>query len=131
MTPSKEADSTVFVVEDDAAVRDSLVLLFEMADMKVEAFGSSKEFLAGYDSKRRGCLVLDVNLPGMSGTELHAQLTDGGTFLPTVFLTGHAPPDVSDEARRRGVVAVFEKPCPPEKLIDAIRDAIAHVDVQP
>jgi two-component system, LuxR family, response regulator FixJ len=124
VTPHNDAGSTVFIVEDDASVRDSLVTLFEMSNLQVEAFASGKEFLSRYDPKRRGCLVLDVNLPGMSGTELHDRLTAAGTTIPTVFLTGHAPPAVSEEARRRGVVAVFEKPCMPEKLIDAVRDAI-------
>ena len=126
MTQHKQERSTVFVIEDDDAVRESLVSLFELADLQVEAFETGKEFLANYDSSRRGCLVLDVSLPGMSGTEVHEQLANTGTYIPTVFLTGHAPPDMSDDARQRGVVAVFEKPCMPERLIEAVRSAIGE-----
>jgi two-component system response regulator FixJ len=115
---------TVFVVEDDPAVRDSLTFLIASSDLRVESFASATDFLAVHEPKRPGCLVLDVRLPGMSGVELHEQLVRAGTSLPTIFLTGHAPPEVSEEARRRGVVAVFEKPCPPEELIAAIHKAI-------
>ena len=119
----------VFVVEDDAAVRDSLVSMFEIAGFRVESFESGAQFLSVHDSERRGCLVLDVNLPGMSGTELHDRLVAAGTLIPTVFLTGHAPPEISDEAREKGVVAVFEKPCVPAHLIRAVEQALSQSDV--
>jgi FixJ family two-component response regulator len=123
--PAQTPDEpTVFLVEDDAAVRNSLALVIELSNLRVELFASGKEFLDQHDPKRRGCLVLDVHLPGMSGIELHEQLVSEGTYFPTIFLTGHDPPHISEEARRRGVVAVFEKPCPPEALIDAIRKAL-------
>ena len=115
---------TVFLVEDDAAVRDSLTFLLELSDLKVESFASAQEFLSGYDSARPGCLVLDVHLPGMSGVELHDQLVRGGSCVPTIFITGHAPPIVTAEDREHGVVAVFEKPCPPRELIDVIKKAL-------
>jgi FixJ family two-component response regulator len=116
VTQYRQERSTVFVIEDDDAVRESLVALFKLADLQVEAFQTGKEFLANYDS----------SLPGMSGTEVHEQLANTGIYLPTVFLTGHAPPDMSDDARGRGVVAVFEKPCRPERLIEAVRSAIGE-----
>jgi FixJ family two-component response regulator len=120
---------TVFLVEDDAAVRDSLVSMFELAGFNVESFESGPHFLSHHDPERRGCLVLDVNLPGMTGTELHEQLAAAGTVIPTVFLTGHAPPEVSEKARKQGVVAVFEKPCVPAELIRAVAQALSESDV--
>lgn len=117
--------ATVFLVEDDAAVRDSLVLLIEMAGWPVAAFANARDFLAAYDAAA-GCLVLDVHLPGMSGTELHETLIENGTSLPTIFLTGHAAEPISDDARSRGVVAVFPKPCDPDQLIDAIASALTQ-----
>jgi len=120
-------EATVFLVEDDASVRRSLTLLIELSKWRVEAFASGPEFLAAYDPSRRGCLVLDVNLPGMSGVEVHQRLVRQGGRMPTIFLTGHAPPALSDEARASGVVAVFEKPCPPEALLEAIGQALTAV----
>jgi two-component system response regulator FixJ len=116
---------TVFLVEDDAVVRDSLVVLVEVEGFRVEAFSSAADFLASYDPTRPGCLVLDVRLPDMSGTELHERLLRAGIRLPTIFLTGHAPPEMSEESRSRGVVAVFEKPCPADDLVEAIRRGLA------
>jgi FixJ family two-component response regulator len=121
--PEREVP-TVFLVEDDVAVRESLTLLFKLSNLRVESFASAQEFLAGYDPKRPGCLVLDVHLPGIDGVELHRRLTRDGAYVPTIFLTGHAPPDVSEENLRRGVIAVFEKPCAPEALIEAVRGAL-------
>ena len=122
-------DASVVLVEDDTAVRDSLVSMFELAGFRVESFESGSQFLSAYDPERRGCLVLDVNLPGMSGTELHDRLIAAGTVIPTVFLTGHAPPEVSEEARKQGVVAVFEKPCLPAELIRVVERALSQSDV--
>lgn len=125
MAQSERDEPTVFLVEDDDAVRESLTALVELSNLRVESYGSATEFLSSYDPGRRGCLVLDVHLPGgTSGVDLHDQLTRDGAFLPTIFLTGHAPPEVSEESRRRGVVAVFEKPCSPDDLIDAIHRAL-------
>lgn len=117
--------STVFVVDDDEAVRRSLAALIGLFNFPVECFGSAQEFLAAYDRQRFGCLVLDIRLPGLSGLDLHNALVEGGTHLPTIFITGHASPALGEEAARRGVVAVFQKPFRPQALIEAIRAALA------
>ncbi len=119
-------EPTVYLVEDDAGVRRSLAFLIELSNHRVEVFASAQEFLAAYDPSRPGCLVLDVHLPGMSGVDLHQRLVRQGVRVPTIFLTGHAPPDVSDEARARGVIAVFEKPCQPEALLEVIERALGE-----
>jgi FixJ family two-component response regulator len=115
---------TVVLVEDDPPVRESLTAVIEASGLRVKSFASAKDFLAACDPQQASCLVLDVGLPGPSGIALHEELVRHDVCLPTIFLTGHAPPDVSDEARRRGVVAVFEKPCHPDQLIEAILSAI-------
>ncbi len=124
MATEKSEEPTVFVVEDEPAVRESLTMVVESWGLRVEAFASAKEFLARHDASRRGCLVLDVHLSDTSGVELHERLVRAGTCIPTIFVTGHAPPGMSEESRERGVVAVFEKPCPPDALLAAIRKAL-------
>ena len=119
--------ATVLVVEDDTAVRESLTMLLEAAGFRVESFASAKEFLGRCEPEQPGCLILDVRLPGMSGIELHEELVRRGADLPTIFLTGHGSREVSAEARLRGVVAVFQKPCPPDELIEAVGNAIGTV----
>jgi FixJ family two-component response regulator len=111
----------VFVVDDDEAVRRSLQALIRLFHLPVECFASAQEFLAVFDGKRRGCLVLDVRLPGLSGVEMHNQLLDSGVRLPTIFITGHAVPPLGEEERKKGVVAVFQKPFRPQALIEVIR----------
>jgi len=115
---------TVFIVDDDAAMRRSLAAVMRLFDLPVECFASAAEFLATYNPSRRGCLVLDVHLAGVSGVELQAQLASQGASLPTIFITGHAVPTMSEEVRSRGVIAVFQKPFRPQQLVDAIRGAI-------
>lgn len=123
MTPPLE-EPTVFVVDDDEAVRRSLRALIQLFHLKVEGFASAQEFLAVHDAKRPGCLVLDVRLPGLSGVEMHDQLVRSGVRLPTIFITGHAAPPLGEEQRRNGVVAVFQKPFRPQALIEVIRKAM-------
>jgi len=114
----------VCLLEDDESVRRSLSLLMDLEGLRVEAYGSAQEFFAGFEPERAGCLVLDVHLPGMSGTAVHESLLQRDIRLPTIFLTGHAPPPLTAENRRQGVVAVFEKPCPPDELIAAVKRAL-------
>lgn len=116
---------TVFVVDDDEAVRRSLAALIRLFDYSVECYSSAAEFLAAYDRGRPGCLVLDVRLVGANGIDLHEQLTRDGASIPTIFVTGHAPPPITDEARSRGVVAAFQKPFRPQHLMEAIRQAMS------
>jgi FixJ family two-component response regulator len=115
---------TVYVVDDDEAVRRSLAVLIGLFHFSVECFASAQDFLTVYDGKHVGCLVLDVRLPGLNGLELHSKLLEGGTRLPTIFITGNATPALNEEAEKRGVSAVFQKPFSPQALIEAIRTAL-------
>jgi FixJ family two-component response regulator len=120
---SEPADRpTVFVVEDDAAVRRSLTALLGLLDLPVECYASATEFLEAYEPTRRGCLVLDVRLGSGSGIDLHSRIVGAGSCLPTIFITGHALPMISEDTR--GVVAVLQKPFRPQRLLEAIRQAV-------
>lgn len=124
---------TVYVVDDDDAVRRSIAAMVRLADLRVECFASPAEFLVTFEPARRACLILDVRLAGDSGIDLHNRLLRDGAKLPTIFVTGHAAPPITDEARRDGVVAVFRKPFRPQEFLEAIREAVGmpRTDLDP
>jgi FixJ family two-component response regulator len=114
----------VAVVDDDESVRESLASLAESVGYDVALFGSAEEFLKEVrDLNGFHCLILDVRLPGISGIELHSQLTARGRSIPTILITAHADPLV---AMKPGVIAVLYKPFQPEVLLQAVRSAIAE-----
>ena len=121
---------TVFVVDDDAAVLKSLSRLLRSARLNVAAFGSPQEFLEQHDSHAPGCLVLDVAMPGLNGLELQAALTEKGSAVPIVFLTGHGDIPMSVQAMKRGALDFLTKPVNDDDLLKAIRVAIAKDCVQ-
>src|SRR5690349_1784541 len=104
------AEPTVFVVDDDAAVRDSLSWMIESAGLPVEAYPSAEDFLAAYDSTRAGCLVLDMRMPGMSGIALQKQLTTIKSDLAIIFITAHASVPTAVHAMRAGAIDFLTKP---------------------
>jgi len=120
MPARNSEEPTVFVVDDNEAMRDALRAAVEIEGMQVECYGSAREFLENHDGSRRGCLVADIRMPGMSGVELHEQLVRGGAAPPTIFITGHATPQVTEKDRAQGVVGAFRKPFAPEKLLALI-----------
>lgn len=120
------ADPTVFVVDDDAAVRDSLSWLIESAGLKVEAFASAEEFLNAYRSNCPSCLVLDMRMPGMSGIALQKQLTARNIDIPIIFITAHASVPAAVHAMRAGAVDFLTKPFREETLLDRIRQCMAQ-----
>jgi two-component system, LuxR family, response regulator FixJ len=115
---------TVFVVDDNAAVRKSLRALFESAGLAVEAYASGEEFLAVYDPERAGCLLLDVRLRRSSGLELQDELRRRGATLPVIVLTGHGTVPTSVRALKAGAVDFLQKPTPPKVLLEGVRVAI-------
>lgn len=117
--------STVFVVDDDMDVRQSLTRLFASVDVSCRTFGNAKEFLDAYDPAWSGCLLLDVRMPGMSGIELHEHLVAKGVALPVIIITGHGDIAMAVEALHRGAVSFVEKPVRMEKLLDQIQRALA------
>jgi two-component system, LuxR family, response regulator FixJ len=121
---STNARPTIFVVDDDAAVRDALKLLLRSVGHAVETFGSAQEFLDAYGEDRAGCLVLDIRMPGMSGLELQQKLNEKHSILPIIFITGHGDVPMAVEAMQAGAVDFIQKPFRDQDLIDRINQAL-------
>jgi two-component system, LuxR family, response regulator FixJ len=120
----KDKPSTVFVVDDDDAVRTSLRLLLKSVGLPVETYASAQEFLDGYDPERAGALVLDIRMPGMSGLELQQKLNETHAMVPIVFITGHGDVPMAVEAMQHGAVDFIQKPFRDQDLIDRINQAL-------
>jgi two-component system response regulator FixJ len=121
---SNNTRSTIFIVDDDAAVRDALKLLLRSVGQAVETFGSAQEFLDAYSEDRAGCLVLDIRMPGMSGLELQQKLNEKHSILPIIFITGHGDVPMAVEAMQAGAVDFIQKPFRDQDLIDRINQAL-------
>lgn len=117
---------TVFIVDDDEAVRNSLCLLLKSLKLAAVAYGSAAEFLAAHNPELPGCAVLDVRMPGMSGLELQHELNRRGTILPVIFITGHGDVPMAVEAMRHGAFEFLQKPFRDQELIDCIQRAVAR-----
>jgi FixJ family two-component response regulator len=117
---------TVFIVDDDEAVRNSLCLLLKSLKLAAVAYGSAAEFLATHNPELPGCAVLDVRMPGMSGLELQHELNRRGTILPVIFITGHGDVPMAVEAMRHGAFEFLQKPFRDQELIDCIQRAVAQ-----
>jgi len=118
-------ESTVFVVDDDPAARESMVALFESAGLTVETFGNGEAFLSSYDPGRLGCLVLDVRMPGMSGLQLQEQLEARDSALPIIFVSGNGDVPLAVQSMRAGAVDFLEKPYRPQDLLDRVVETLA------
>jgi len=118
------ADPTVFVVDDNPGLRRSLQALLEAAGLPVETYASAQEFLERYDAGRPGCLVLDVRLRGQSGLELQEELRRRQVTLPIIVMTGYGDVPTSVRAFRGGAIDFLEKPVPPKKLVERVREAL-------
>lgn len=119
-----ETRATVFVVDDDAAVRRSLTRLLRSAGWNAEAFASAADFLERAPITGPGCVLLDVNMPGMSGLELQARMAEAGIPLPVVFLTGKGDIPMSVNAMKHGAVDFLVKPVEENVLFQALEQAI-------
>ncbi len=119
-------DITVFVVDDDQAVRDSLALLVHSVGLEVETFASARDFLDSYRPDRRGCLITDIRMPGMSGLELQEQLSADGYHIPVIVLTGFGDVPAAVRALKAGAVDFVEKPFNPQALLDLIQQAVVR-----
>jgi two-component system response regulator FixJ len=118
-------EPTVFVVDDDPAVLDSLRMLIESVGLRVQTAPSAQAFLSSYDPDRPGCLVLDVRMPEMSGLELQQRLASQGVRLPILIVTGHGNVPTAVKAFKAGAMDFFEKPYDDQALLDSIQEAIA------
>jgi two-component system response regulator FixJ len=120
------ADATVFVVDDDPAVRKALRWLIESVGLHVEAFATAQEFLDAHrdPAGRPGCLVLDIRMPGMSGLELQKKLSEQQVGLPVIVITGHAEVPMAVQSLKAGAVDFLEKPVSEQTLVDRIHQAL-------
>jgi RNA polymerase sigma factor (sigma-70 family) len=118
------SDPTVFVVDDDASIRDALSLLISLKGMRASVFTSAEDFLAVYDPSWRGCLLTDLKMPGMSGLELQTLLHERGVTLPVVVLTAHGDVSTTRAALKNGAVDFLEKPVDDDVLVDVLMNAI-------
>lgn len=113
----------VYIVDDDNAVRNALRLLFRTAAIEAEAFSSADAFLEDADLTRRCCVVLDIRMPGMTGTALHDELLRRNVRVPIIFITGHGDIPMAVEAMRKGAFDFIEKPFDDEQLLARVREA--------
>ena len=120
----REAESIVFIIDDDSLYRASTERLIRSAGFSVESFQSAADFLNSRRPNVPSCLVLDVRLPGSSGLDLQRELAEAGVHLPIIFVTGHGDIPMSVQAMKAGAVEFLTKPFRDQTLLDAIRQAI-------
>ena len=120
---------TVYVVDDDLAVRDSVKWLVESVGLTVRTFASAREFLDAYRDTGPGCLVLDLRMPGISGIETQEMLQEHGIDLPVIIVTGHGDVPVAVRAMKLGAVDFLEKPCNDHQLLERIQRSLVDLAV--
>lgn len=118
------ANATVFIVDDDSAVRDSLMLMIEQEGIQVQTYASSEEFLDAFQNAALGCAILDIRMPGMDGIQLQQELNKRNIQLPVIFLTGHGDIPMSVKAVKAGAVDFLTKPVMRENLLSSVRTAL-------
>jgi RNA polymerase sigma factor (sigma-70 family) len=120
----------VFIVDDDADVRESLQELLESVGLHSQSFGTAQEFLAARHGDGPSCLILDVRLPGISGLDLQHELKRRRISIPIIFLTAHADVPMSVRAMKSGAVEFLTKPFRQQELLDAVQRSIARARIQ-
>jgi len=119
-----QTDVTVYIVDDDEAVRHSLFLLIQSVGLLAKSCASANEFLETYDASKPGCLILDVRMPEMSGLDLQRVLNDRHICVPIIIITGHGDVPLAVRAMKAGALDVLEKPFNDQALLDAINKAV-------
>jgi FixJ family two-component response regulator len=122
---SSSPQPTVYIVDDDEGMRESLRWLVQSLGVPVKTFGSAEVFLGGYDVQIPGCLVVDVRMPGMSGLDLQRELRRRGDQIPVIVLTGHGNVPTAVEALKHGATEFLEKPVDGQDLLEAIQRSLA------
>jgi FixJ family two-component response regulator len=122
----KDSTPIVFVVDDDAAVRDAVRKLISSVGLRAETFGSTEEFLRSKRPDAPACLVLDVRLPDVSGLEFQRELAEAGIEIPIIFITGYGDIPMTVRAMKAGAVEFLTKPFRGQELLDAIQEAISR-----
>jgi FixJ family two-component response regulator len=120
--------SRVYIVDDDNAVRNALKLLFRTAQLDAEAFSSADAFLEDADLTQRCCVLLDIRMPGMTGTALHEELLRRSHRVPVIFITGHGDIPMAVDAMKKGAFDFIEKPFDDEQLLSQVRAALETFD---
>jgi len=121
-----QSEQIIYLVDDDEALRDSLVWLLESQGFKVEAFASAEAFLRVWRPEFNGCLLLDVRMPGMSGLELHERLRAHYCTLPVIFITGHGDVPMAVAALKKGAIDFIEKPFNDAELLRIVNQCLAN-----
>jgi FixJ family two-component response regulator len=124
MTAAKIPSQVVFVIDDDASMREAVSRLLNAVGLTVQTFASAREFLAGRLPDVPGCAVLDVRLPGLSGLDLQREMVERGIHIPVIFITGHGDIPMSVQAMKAGAVEFLTKPFRDQDLLDAVRSGI-------
>src|SRR5438094_2122846 len=124
-----EKNALVFIVDDDRGTRESLRNLIRSAGLSAQTFSSAQEFLAAERPKVPSCLVLDVQLPGLSGLDLQREMAKAGVKIPIIFITGYGDIPTSVRAIKAGALEFLTKPIDREDLLRAIQQAIARDDI--
>ncbi|MBI3452400.1 MAG: response regulator transcription factor [Rhodospirillales bacterium] len=124
------SERTLFIVDDDEAIRDSLAFFFRTKGIEARSFATAEEFLAALPVDVPGCVIADVRMPGMSGLDLHKKLAGDGYRLPVIVITGHGDVPMAVSALKAGVFDFFEKPFDNEALLESATAALARDDVR-
>jgi FixJ family two-component response regulator len=117
-------ETTVFIVDDDSAIRDSLTLMISQENIAVNTYASAEEFLDATLPACIGCIIIDIRMPGLDGMQLQEVLSERNTLLPIIFLTGHGDIPMSVRAIKAGALDFLTKPVTREKLMASVRSAI-------
>lgn len=119
-------DNTVFIIDDDASVRDALGLLLSLRGYRTTMFADAASFLGALRSEWQGCLLIDIRMPGMDGLALQRELTERRCTLPVIMITGHGDVASARDAFRAAAVDFLEKPLDEVRLVQAIEEALAR-----
>ncbi|MGO9979603.1 MAG: response regulator transcription factor [Candidatus Sulfotelmatobacter sp.] len=122
----KEPDPIVFVIDDDALIRDGIHSLIKTIGLRAQTFASAQDFMLAKRPDAPSCLILDVRMPGLNGLELQSQLNAAGIHIPIIFITGHGDIPMSVRAMKEGAMEFLTKPVRGQDLLDAVQKAIAR-----
>ena len=122
----KEPDPIVFVIDDEALIRDGIRSLVRSVGLRVETFASAQDFMLAKRPDAPACLVLDVRMPGLNGLDLQRKLSEANIYIPIIFITGHGDIPMSVRAMKEGALEFLTKPVRGQDLLDAVQKAVAH-----
>ncbi len=125
MSEEKNLKSIVYIVDDDQAIRHAMGLLLKSVGLQHQVFESADDFLEHHTGNNDGCLVLDIRMPGLSGLELQQKLTEMGSALPIIFITGHGDIPMAVDAMQKGAFDFIQKPFRDQELLDRISEALS------